>query len=183
MQRARKWQAVLAISLLLVTSTVHGISEAQARERRTLLDLIVQVIGDSSTSRESGKVITRRYSEGTAYSAEHGGHHRLSSRERTSPKTSSKRPSEIFSRDSTLKEKFINHFAAKHHARSQSPSDQQDIPNTMDRAGPVVVSAECSHQFYRLYHNMKDCSTPNMYKRCARLLSRLAKNPLCAKQL
>ncbi|KAM4027736.1 ALK and LTK ligand 1 isoform 2-T2 [Anomaloglossus baeobatrachus] len=161
MQRARKWQAVLAISLLLVTSTVHGISEAQARERRTLLDLIVQVIGDSSTSRESGKVITRRYSEGTAYSAEHGGHHRLSSRERTSPKTSSKRPSEIFSRDSTLKEKFINHFAA----------------------GPVVVSAECSHQFYRLYHNMKDCSTPNMYKRCARLLSRLAKNPLCAKQL
>lgn len=92
MQRARKWQAVLAISLLLVTSSVHGISEAQARER-TLLDLIVQVIGDSSASRESGKVITRRYSEGAAYSAEHGGNRRLSSRERTSPRTNSKRPS------------------------------------------------------------------------------------------
>ena len=63
-----------------------------ASDRRTLLDLIVQVIGDSSSSRESGKVITRRYNDGPAYSAEHG-NHRLSSRERTSPKSSSKRPS------------------------------------------------------------------------------------------
>ncbi|XP_073439900.1 ALK and LTK ligand 1 isoform X1 [Dendrobates tinctorius] len=159
MQRARKWQALLAISLLLVTSSVHGISEAQERERRTLLDLIVQAIGDSSTSRESaGKVITRRYSEGTAYSSEHGGQRRLYSRERTSPRTSSKRPSEIFSRDSTLKEKFINHFTE----------------------GPVVFSAECSKQFYRLYHHTKDCSTPTHFKRCARLLTRLAKSPLCS---
>ncbi|XP_077126603.1 ALK and LTK ligand 1 isoform X1 [Ranitomeya variabilis] len=184
MQRARKWQAVLAISFLLVTSSVHGISEAQERERRILLDLIVQAIGDSNTSRESaGKVITRRYSEGTAYSSEHGGHRRLSSRERASPRTSRKRPSDvrrpwstvvgsclwrscgvcsccskIFSRDSTLKEKFINHFTE----------------------GPVVVSAECSKQFYRLYHNTKDCSTPIHFKRCARLLTRMAKSPLCS---
>ncbi|XP_075684447.1 ALK and LTK ligand 1 isoform X2 [Rhinoderma darwinii] len=158
MQRARKWQAVLAISLLLVTSSVQGISEVRSSDRRTLLDLIVQVIGDSSTSRESGKVITRRYSDGTAHSAEHGGNHRLSSRERTSARTSSKRPSEIFSRDSNLKEKFINHFTA----------------------GPVVISAECSKQFYRLYHNTKDCSTPAYYKRCARLLTRLAKSQLCS---
>ncbi|XP_069816146.1 ALK and LTK ligand 1 [Dendropsophus ebraccatus] len=156
MQRARKWQAVLAISLLLLISSVQGMSEAQSRERRTLLDLLVQVIGDSSTSRE--RVITRRYNEGTAYSAEHAGSHRLSSRERTSARSSSKRPSEIFSRDSNLKEKFINHFTA----------------------GPVVVSAECSKQFYRLYHNTKDCSTPAFYKRCARLLTRLAKSQLCS---
>ncbi|XP_056378983.1 ALK and LTK ligand 1 [Hyla sarda] len=158
MQRARKWQAVLVISLLLVTSSVQGMSDAQSRERRTLLDLIVQVIGDSSTSRESGKVITRRYSEGTAHSAEHAANHRLSSRERTNTRISSKRPSEIFSRDPTLKEKFINHFTA----------------------GPVVVSAECRQQFYRLYHNTKDCSTPTHYIRCARLLKRLAKSPLCS---
>ncbi|KAG8570849.1 hypothetical protein GDO81_011447 [Engystomops pustulosus] len=157
MLRARKWQAVLAISLLLVTSSVQGISEAQARER-TLLDLIVQVIGDSSTSRESGKVITRRYNDGTAYSAERGGHHRLSSRERSSPRTISKRPSEIFSRDSSLKEKFINHFTA----------------------GPVVFSAECTKQFNRLYHNTQDCSQPAFFKRCARMLIRLAKSPLCS---
>ncbi|KAM3929175.1 ALK and LTK ligand 1 [Leptodactylus fuscus] len=153
MQRARKWQAVLAISLLLVTSSVQGISEAQARER-TLLDLIVQDIGDSSTSRESGKVITRRYSDGTAYSAEQGGYHRLSSRERTSPRTSSKRPSEIFSTDSNLKEKFINHFTA----------------------GPVVFSEECSKQLFRLYHNTKDCATKQTFRRCARMLTRLAAN-------
>ncbi|XP_040289422.1 ALK and LTK ligand 1 isoform X2 [Bufo bufo] len=146
MQRARKWQAVLAISFLLVTSSVQGISEAQSGERRTLLDLIVQVIGDSSTSRESGKVITRRYSEGTAYSTEHGGNHRLSSRERTSPRTSSKRPSETFSSDFNLKEKFLNHLTA----------------------GRVVVSAECRMQFYRLYHNTKDCSIPALYMRCCK---------------
>ncbi|XP_066435080.1 ALK and LTK ligand 1 isoform X2 [Eleutherodactylus coqui] len=155
MQRARKWQAVLAISLLLVTSSVQGISEGQARER-TLLDLMVQVIGDSSSSgRESGKVITRRYTEGTAYSAEYGGNHRLSSRERTSARTSNKRPSEIFS---NMKEKFINHFTA----------------------GPVVVSAECSKQFNRLYHNTQDCSTPANFRRCARLLTQLAKSRLCS---
>ncbi|KAM5157789.1 ALK and LTK ligand 1 [Mantella aurantiaca] len=160
MQRARTWQAVLAISLLLVTSSVQGISEVAASDRRTLLDLIVQVIGDSSSSsRESGKVISRRYSDGPAYSAEHG-NHRLSSRERSasSPRSNNKRPSEIFSRDSTLKEKFINHFTA----------------------GPVIFSPECSKQFYRLYHNTKDCSTPTYYKRCARLLTRLAKSQLCS---
>ncbi|XP_040210125.1 ALK and LTK ligand 1 isoform X2 [Rana temporaria] len=155
MQRARKWQAVLAISLLLVTSSVQTISEVTASDRRTLLDLIVQVIGDSSSSRESGKVITRRYNDGPAYSAEHG-NHRLSSRERTSPKSSSKRPSELLSRD-TLRDRFINHFT-----------------------GRVVFSPECSKQFYRLYHNTKDCSTPSSYIRCARLLKRLAKSQLCS---
>ncbi|XP_072269405.1 ALK and LTK ligand 1 [Pyxicephalus adspersus] len=156
MQRVRKWQALLAISLLLLTSSVQGISEMPASDRRTLLDLIVQVIGDSS--RESGKVITRRYSDGAAYSAEH---HRLSSRERSSPRSNSKRPSEIFARDPILKDKFINHFTA----------------------GPVIISAECTKQFNRLYHHTKDCSTPNYYKRCARLLARLAKSQMCSPSL
>ncbi|XP_068090861.1 ALK and LTK ligand 1 isoform X2 [Hyperolius riggenbachi] len=115
MQRARKWQAVLAISFLLVTSSVRGISEVPASERRTLLDLIEQVAGDSSisSSRESGRVVSRRYNVGVAQSAEHA-NRRLSSRERSaaSPRSSSKRPTEIFSRDSTLKEKFLNHFTA-----------------------------------------------------------------------
>ncbi|XP_040289421.1 ALK and LTK ligand 1 isoform X1 [Bufo bufo] len=170
MQRARKWQAVLAISFLLVTSSVQGISEAQSGERRTLLDLIVQVIGDSSTSRESGKVITRRYSEGTAYSTEHGGNHRLSSRERTSPRTSSKRPSETFSSDFNLKEKFLNHLTGALRATHLTPEDT--IPShpwsPLRTAGRVVVSAECRMQFYRLYHNTKDCSIPALYMRCCK---------------
>uniref|UniRef100_A0A8B9F565 ALK and LTK ligand 1 n=3 Tax=Psittaciformes TaxID=9223 RepID=A0A8B9F565_9PSIT len=64
--------------------------------------------------------------------------------------------SEIFPRDSTLKDKFIKHFT-----------------------GPVTFSSECSKHFHRLYHNTRDCSTPAYYKRCARLLTRLAMSPLC----
>uniref|UniRef100_A0A7M4FI58 ALK and LTK ligand 1 n=1 Tax=Crocodylus porosus TaxID=8502 RepID=A0A7M4FI58_CROPO len=45
--------------------------------------------------------------------------------------------------------------------------------------GPVTFSAECSKHFHRLYHNTRDCSTPAYYKRCARLLTRLAMSPLC----
>uniref|UniRef100_A0A8C0IX95 ALK and LTK ligand 1 n=1 Tax=Chelonoidis abingdonii TaxID=106734 RepID=A0A8C0IX95_CHEAB len=64
--------------------------------------------------------------------------------------------SELFPRDSSLKDKFIKHFT-----------------------GPVSFSAECSKHFHRLYHNTRDCSTPAYYKRCARLLTRLAMSPLC----
>ncbi|XP_051015399.1 ALK and LTK ligand 1 [Acomys russatus] len=67
------------------------------------------------------------------------------------------RNAEIFPRDLTLKDKFIKHFT-----------------------GPVTFSAECSKHFHRLYHNTRDCSMPAYYKRCARLLTRLAVSPLCS---
>ncbi|XP_053324217.1 ALK and LTK ligand 1 [Spea bombifrons] len=155
MQRARKLHALLAISFLLVTSSVRGNSQVQMNEKRTLLDLIVQVIGDSNNSRENGKILSRRYSESVVDSADR----RLSSKERTAPapRPSSRRPIEIFSRDPTLKDKFLNHFT-----------------------GPVTFSAECNKHFFRVYHNTKDCSTPAYYKRCARLLTRLALSPLCS---
>uniref|UniRef100_A0A670XS20 ALK and LTK ligand 1 n=1 Tax=Pseudonaja textilis TaxID=8673 RepID=A0A670XS20_PSETE len=47
------------------------------------------------------------------------------------------------------------------------------------QTGPVTFSTECSKHFHRLYHNTRDCSTPAYYKRCARLLTRLAMSPLC----
>uniref|UniRef100_K7G8X3 ALK and LTK ligand 1 n=1 Tax=Pelodiscus sinensis TaxID=13735 RepID=K7G8X3_PELSI len=53
------------------------------------------------------------------------------------------------------------------------------IASTCGGAGPVSFSAECSKHFHRLYHNTRDCSTPAYYKRCARLLTRLAMSPLC----
>ncbi|XP_059024909.1 ALK and LTK ligand 1 isoform X1 [Mustela lutreola] len=70
---------------------------------------------------------------------------------------SASRSAEIFPRDLNLKDKFIKHFT-----------------------GPVTFSAECSKHFHRLYHNTRDCSTPAYYKRCARLLTRLAVSPLCS---
>uniref|UniRef100_A0A8D2BC64 ALK and LTK ligand 1 n=1 Tax=Sciurus vulgaris TaxID=55149 RepID=A0A8D2BC64_SCIVU len=74
---------------------------------------------------------------------------------RASPSAS--RSSEIFPRDLNLKDKFIKHFT-----------------------GPITFSAECSKHFHRLYHNTRDCSVPAYYKRCARLLTRLAVSPLCS---
>ncbi|XP_045854700.1 ALK and LTK ligand 1 [Meles meles] len=76
---------------------------------------------------------------------------------RAGPAPNASRSTEIFPRDLNLKDKFIKHFT-----------------------GPVTFSAECSKHFHRLYHNTRDCSTPAYYKRCARLLTRLAVSPLCS---
>ncbi|XP_006901671.1 PREDICTED: protein FAM150A [Elephantulus edwardii] len=68
----------------------------------------------------------------------------------------SARSAGIFPKDLNLKDKFIKHFT-----------------------GSVTLSTECSKQFHRLYYNTRDCSIPAYYKRCARLLTRLAVSPLC----
>ncbi|XP_043534736.1 ALK and LTK ligand 2 [Chiloscyllium plagiosum] len=47
--------------------------------------------------------------------------------------------------------------------------------------GPLYFSPKCSKHFHRLYHNTRDCTIPAYYKRCARLLTRLAVSPMCAK--
>ncbi|XP_062935186.1 ALK and LTK ligand 1 [Cynocephalus volans] len=73
------------------------------------------------------------------------------------PAPGASRSAEIFPRDLNLKDKFIKHFT-----------------------GPVTFSAECSKHFHRLYYNTRDCSTPAYYKRCARLLTRLAVSPVCS---
>ncbi|OCT74722.1 protein ALKAL-like [Xenopus laevis] len=155
MQRAREWHALLAVSLLLLTGTGQGIGEVRTGDRKALLDLLLKVIGDSNTHRESARVIARRYSERAALRAAD-----QSSREReaSDTKAGTKRPIEILSRDPSLKDKFINHFT-----------------------GPVTFSSECNKHFIRVYHNTKDCSTPLYYKRCARLLTRLAKSSLCSR--
>ncbi|XP_006626456.1 ALK and LTK ligand 2b [Lepisosteus oculatus] len=63
---------------------------------------------------------------------------------------------EIFPRDLRTKEKFLKHLT-----------------------GPLTVSPKCSKHFYRLYHNTRDCTIPAYYRRCARLLTRLAGSSRC----
>lgn len=63
---------------------------------------------------------------------------------------------EIFPRDLRKKEKFIQHLT-----------------------GPLYFSPKCRKHVYRLYHNTRDCIIPAYYKRCARLLTRLAGSPRC----
>ncbi|XP_067878194.1 ALK and LTK ligand 2b [Heterodontus francisci] len=47
--------------------------------------------------------------------------------------------------------------------------------------GPLYFSPKCSKHFHRLYHNTRDCTIPAYYKRCARLLTRLAVSRMCVK--
>ncbi|XP_051517708.1 ALK and LTK ligand 2a-like isoform X2 [Myxocyprinus asiaticus] len=63
---------------------------------------------------------------------------------------------EIFPRDLRKKEKIIKHLT-----------------------GPLYFSPKCRKHVYRLYHNTRDCTIPAYYKRCARLLTRLAGSPRC----
>ncbi|XP_026882036.1 protein ALKAL-like [Electrophorus electricus] len=85
---------------------------------------------------------------------------KFSAREKTAvfPKRDTTRPIEIIPRDVSIKDKFIKHFTA----------------------GPVKFSSECRLHFHRIYHNTRECGRPAYYKRCARLLTRLAMSPLCA---
>ncbi|KAK1172802.1 protein ALKAL-like isoform X1 [Acipenser oxyrinchus oxyrinchus] len=153
MQTERKWHIVLGIIFLLVTSgQCMDSKESKQNEKKTLLDLILQVIGDN----QDDSSVSRRYAGGM-YSVDPD--YRFSSSEKALviPRPENNRPIEIVPRDVNLKDKFIKHFTA----------------------GPVKFSAECSKHFRRLYHNTRDCSRPAYYKRCARLLTRLAMSPLC----
>lgn len=62
-------------------------------------------------------------------------------------------------RDPRHKEKFLNYLT-----------------------GPLYFSPKCRRQFHRLYHNTRECTVPAHYKRCARLLTRLANGPRCAER-
>ncbi|XP_028255639.1 ALK and LTK ligand 2-like [Parambassis ranga] len=63
------------------------------------------------------------------------------------------------SRDPRHKEKFIRHLT-----------------------GPLYFDPKCRKQFHRLYHNTRDCTVPAYYKRCARLLTQLARSPRCTQR-
>ncbi|XP_078802656.1 ALK and LTK ligand 1 isoform X2 [Oryzias latipes] len=153
MQVERKWHILLTVFFLLITSgQCMDSREVRQKERKTLLDLILQVIRDSQ---QQDKPLSRRCG---------GGHHtstqdmKYSSHEKPFyvPRLDNSRLIDIVPREANMKDKFIQHFG-----------------------GQVRFSSECKTHFHRLYHNTRDCSKPAYYKRCARLLTRLAMSPLC----
>ncbi|XP_023152677.1 ALK and LTK ligand 2-like [Amphiprion ocellaris] len=62
----------------------------------------------------------------------------------------------VFPRDLRKKEKFLKHLT-----------------------GPLYFPAKCRKNVYRVYHHTRDCTIPAYFKRCARLLIRLAGSPQC----
>ncbi|XP_062424218.1 ALK and LTK ligand 1 [Rhea pennata] len=172
MRGAKNRQALPAIVLLLLAAAppppgAEGRDlPAAGGERGALLDLLLQALGDADGGRplppprppRRDRVISRRLSGGGAPPPAPRAIAAAAPREpAAAPRLlAAARHGENFPRDSSLKDKFIKHFT-----------------------GPVTFSSECSKHFHRLYHNTRDCSTPAYYKRCARLLTRLAMSPLC----
>ncbi|XP_035534828.1 ALK and LTK ligand 2-like [Morone saxatilis] len=62
----------------------------------------------------------------------------------------------VFPRDLRNKEKFLKYLT-----------------------GPLYFSPKCRKHAYRLYNHTRDCTIPAYFKRCARLLTRLAGSPQC----
>nr|XP_032809021.1 ALK and LTK ligand 2-like [Petromyzon marinus] len=46
--------------------------------------------------------------------------------------------------------------------------------------GPLHFPPACIHDYYLVYHKTRECTFREYYKRCARLLIRLANGPLCS---
>ncbi|CAB1340105.1 unnamed protein product, partial [Coregonus sp. 'balchen'] len=70
-------------------------------------------------------------------------------------------------------------------SRRESPVEpKRDLRNLKTDSGdqiigPLYFSPKCRKHVYRLYHNTRDCTIPAYFKRCARLLTRLAGSPRC----
>ncbi|KAK0155213.1 Protein ALKAL-like [Merluccius polli] len=151
MQVEKKCHILLAIVGLLVTSgqCADG-RDPRSGDRGTLLDLILQVMGDSQ---QRDKHVSRRYSSGlftapqdlklssSSSSSSSFSSSSSSSSSREKPfyvsRLDNSRPVEIAPRELNLKDKFIQHFT-----------------------GPVKFSSECRTHFHRIYHNTRDCSRP-----------------------
>ncbi|KAM9835925.1 ALK and LTK ligand 2b isoform 2-T2 [Aulostomus maculatus] len=61
-----------------------------------------------------------------------------------------------------------------------SPQDKDKFIRHL--TGPLYFNPKCRKHFHRLYHNTRDCTLPAYYKRCARLLIRLANSPRCTER-
>ncbi|KAM9502140.1 protein ALKAL-like isoform 1-T2 [Salvelinus alpinus] len=156
MQAVRKCHILSSLFLLLISSgQCMDSKEVRQKERRILLDHVLQVNGDSQ--RGDKPSVSSRYNSDLFPTAQHM---KFSSGEKPLyvPRLDNSKPIDNVPRDINLKDKFIKHFTA----------------------GPVKFSSECRTHFHRLYHNTRDCSRPAYYKRCARLLTRLAMSPLCS---
>lgn len=150
MRAEKRWHILLSMILLLITSSqCMDSKEVQQQERQTLLNLILQVVADNQRDKLAS---SRRITSGLFSVSQDV---KFSSREKTAY-FSNIRPIDIAQRDTNMKEKFIEHFT-----------------------GPIKFPSECRTHFHRIYHNTMDCSRPTHYKRCARLLTRLAMSPLC----
>ncbi|XP_007904100.1 protein ALKAL-like isoform X2 [Callorhinchus milii] len=149
----RKWHTLLGIVFLLVTpGHSESITEPRAKEKHSLVDLILAGVGDST---HGGKNLVKRYSNLFPLDKDY----KHSSKETPALVSTLDKSLEIAARDLSLKDKYILSFG-----------------------GVINFPPECSKYFFRIYNNTKDCTTPSFYRRCARLLKQLSLSPSCRQQ-
>ncbi|KTF90283.1 hypothetical protein cypCar_00036973 [Cyprinus carpio] len=113
MRAEKRWPILLSMILLLITSSqCMDSKEVKDSERKTLLNLILQVIGDKPASR---RVTSGLYSVSQDM--------KFSSREKTAPlsKSDNSRQIEIVPRDINMKDKFIEHFTGPEDIKEETP--------------------------------------------------------------
>ncbi|XP_062871966.1 ALK and LTK ligand 2a-like [Trichomycterus rosablanca] len=89
--------------------------------------------------------------------------------------------------DNELNQSITEKESKKHRLRTERGEQIREIfPRDLRKkkilehlTGPLYFSPKCRKHVYRLYHNTRDCTIPAYYKRCARLLVRLAGTPTC----
>lgn len=124
---------------------------AELRDEKTLFNLILEIINQLQKHHEEESNDVMYFPQDVDYT--------FDPQEFPDYDVAQKEKVEIVPRDlRRVKDKFLKHLT-----------------------GPLYFSPKCNRHFYRLYHNTRDCTIPAYYKRCARLLTRLAANPMCVK--
>ncbi|KAK3537616.1 hypothetical protein QTP70_017013 [Hemibagrus guttatus] len=142
---------ITAVALLIMSGGYGGQSgSASARSTASLLQLLAA----------SGREAPEHHNEHQAHSSlPIKTEYSIESREGNEVNKSNQHDQtlDVVPRDLRQKEKFLKHLT-----------------------GPLYFSPKCSKHFYRLYHNTRDCTIPAYYRRCARLLRRLAESQRCS---
>ncbi|KAM6954570.1 aLK and LTK ligand 2a [Aplochiton taeniatus] len=148
---------IMGLVLLICTTTGHceecaptAATPTVARDDKSLLRRIVDIVKHVDGNRGQNGAETASQSTSEKYV-------RVEQRDLRNLKSDSgDQVIEIFPRDLRKKEKFLKYLT-----------------------GPLYFSPKCRKHVYRLYHNTRDCTIPAYFKRCARLLTRLAGSPRC----
>ncbi|XP_026551020.1 ALK and LTK ligand 2 [Pseudonaja textilis] len=137
------------MALILSAGHCKEKSSVGLKERKNLLKLIMEIIQELKKYH-----LEEDEENGVQYKQDYS---HLDQREVPDYGTySEEQKVEIFPRDLRMKDKFLNHLT-----------------------GHLYFGPKCTKHFHRLYHHTRDCTIPAYYKRCARLLTRLAVSPMC----
>ncbi|CAL1586473.1 unnamed protein product [Knipowitschia caucasica] len=101
--------------------------------------------------------------------------------EETRARSGSRRESRLSSRSR------VAALEARDFRSSRTDREQAVFPQNLKKkeqflqhiTGPLYFSQKCRKHAYRLYHQTRDCTKPAYFKRCARLLTRLAGSQQC----